>query len=255
MVRKYKHLYDATLSDKMARNLRRDIANMVQAQMNIILEKFPDELKTLEQAGDHVISPHRVQVHQIPERGAFGQVVQCRIKDTLQDVAVKLPLFQQDTKDEISILTRLMEEGCDQRNIVTFLEAFDTRLGKVMIFEALDMSLYDYHRTNAPLRLSDVRTITKQVATALDALKEMSIIHADIKQGNVMVVDHRQRPPQVKLIDFGLARPAKEAKLGRRIHHVCHSRPPEIILGLPWNEAVDVWSLGTMFADLWLGIK
>ncbi|KAJ0050137.1 hypothetical protein NL108_012228, partial [Boleophthalmus pectinirostris] len=31
--------------------------------------------------------------------------------------------------------------------------------------------------------------------------------------------------------------------------------PPEIILGLPWNEAVDVWSLGTMFADLWLGIK
>ncbi|KAJ0050159.1 hypothetical protein NL108_013188, partial [Boleophthalmus pectinirostris] len=31
--------------------------------------------------------------------------------------------------------------------------------------------------------------------------------------------------------------------------------PAEIILGLPWNEAVDVWSLGTMFAKLWLGIK
>ncbi|XP_055008869.1 homeodomain-interacting protein kinase 2-like [Boleophthalmus pectinirostris] len=188
------------------------------------------------------------------DEGGFGQVVQCQSKYTFQKVAVKLPLFQQDTQDEISILTRLMEEGCDQKNIIKFLEVFDTRLGKAIIFEALDMSLYDYLKTYAPLPLSTVRTIIKQVATALEELKKMSIIHTDVKLDNVMVVNRRKRPLEVKLIDFGLALPAEEAEVCSEFQVECY-RPPEIILGLPWNEAVDVWCLGTLFVELLLKMR
>ncbi len=31
------------------------------------------------------------------------------------------------------------------------------------------------------------------------------------------------------------------------------SRAPEIILGLPFNEAIDMWSLGCVAAELFLG--
>ncbi|KAK7885965.1 hypothetical protein WMY93_025586 [Mugilogobius chulae] len=120
------------------------------------------------------------------------------------------------------------------------LRAFDTPVGKAMIFEMLDMSLVDYFNEFNPLPLSDIHSITQQVATALQVLKDLSIIHCDLKMDNVMVVDHTQKPLRLKLIDFGMAR--------RTLR-----QPPEIILGLPFNEAMDVWCLGTMIFSLMSG--
>ncbi|KAJ0004097.1 hypothetical protein NQD34_010311 [Periophthalmus magnuspinnatus] len=34
-----------------------------------------------------------------------------------------------------------------------------------------------------------------------------------------------------------------------------NDRAPEIILGLPFTEAIDVWSLGTMMASMLLGFN
>lgn len=34
---------------------------------------------------------------------------------------------------------------------------------------------------------------------------------------------------------------------------VCYYRAPEIILGLPFCEAIDMWSLGCVIAELFLG--
>ncbi|XP_072309008.1 homeodomain-interacting protein kinase 2-like [Eucyclogobius newberryi] len=193
--------------------------------------------------------PKNYQFLKLLGSGGFGKVIQCRTKDTRREVAVKMPLFKQDTMNEIGLLRRLMKEGMDQRNIVKFYEAFDTPMGKAIIFEMLDMSLLGYYKLFKPLSLSDTRCIIKQVATALEVLKDWSIIHADIKFDNVMVVDHIQRPVQVKLIDFGLAMHASKARRGMKIQNTCY-RPPEIILGLPFNESVDVWCLGTMVAIL-----
>lgn len=44
-----------------------------------------------------------------------------------------------------------------------------------------------------------------QLTTALAHLESAGIIHADIKPENIMVVDRRQLPLKVKLIDFGMA--------------------------------------------------
>ena len=35
--------------------------------------------------------------------------------------------------------------------------------------------------------------------------------------------------------------------------HVCFVRAPEILLGLPYCEAIDMWSLGCVIAELFLG--
>ena len=43
------------------------------------------------------------------------------------------------------------------------------------------------------------------MATALNALSVIKVIHADIKLNNIMLVN-RLRPFRVKLIDFGLAK-------------------------------------------------
>lgn len=56
-----------------------------------------------------------------------------------------------------------------------------------------------------------------QLANALDHLKTLRMIHADLKLENVMLVNHLQQPFRVKVIDFGLAREESPSWLGSYI--------------------------------------
>ncbi|KAF3849533.1 hypothetical protein F7725_019252, partial [Dissostichus mawsoni] len=69
---------------------------------------------------------------------------------------------------------------------------------------------------------------------------------------NVMLVNHHVKPLRVKLIDFGLAVKISEVWPGV-VMQPLWNRSPEIILGLPFNEAIDIWSLGTILAEMLLG--
>ena len=62
-----------------------------------------------------------------------------------------------------------------------------------------------------------------QLAVALQALKGIGLIHADIKLENIMLVNQREQPLQVKLIDFGLAVPVSESSR-RRIRPILEFR-------------------------------
>lgn len=61
------------------------------------------------------------------------------------------------------------------------------------------------------------------MATALNALKTIGVIHSDIKLDNIMLVDREAQPLRVKLIDFGLAFPICRVKQGVT-HQITHYR-------------------------------
>lgn len=63
---------------------------------------------------------------------------------------------------QIRLLAKLMDHKLDQHNIVKFLGWFDKSMTRVLVFEKLDMSMNKYCHLNAPLPLSDVRTIVQQ---------------------------------------------------------------------------------------------
>ncbi|XP_049598600.1 homeodomain-interacting protein kinase 2-like [Syngnathus scovelli] len=78
------------------------------------------------------------------------------------------------------------------------------------------------------------------------------MIHGDLKLENIMFINHRQQPYRVKVIDFGLTHDIADARPGSYIQ----SRPyrsPEILVGAPYNEAIDVWSMGCVTAFLYTG--
>lgn len=58
-----------------------------------------------------------------------------------------------------------------------------------------------------------------QLATALEVLKLVGIIHTDIHIYNIMLVDHRSEPLTFKLIDYGLAITSSkvQAELGKSL--------------------------------------
>ncbi|XP_041701615.1 homeodomain-interacting protein kinase 1 isoform X4 [Coregonus clupeaformis] len=91
-----------------------------------------------------------------------------------------------------------------------------------------------------------------EVATALLKLKSLGLIHADLKPENIMLVDPLRQPYRVKVIDFGSASHVSKAVCSTYLQSRYY-RAPEIILGLPFCEAIDMWSLGCVIAELFLG--
>lgn len=53
-----------------------------------------------------------------------------------------------------------------------------------------------------------------QLATALDGLKSVGVIHGDLKPDNIMLVMDQELSFTVKLIDFGLAFHTCDAVVG-----------------------------------------
>lgn len=203
-------------------------------------------------------SSHQYEVLEFLGRGTFGQVVKCWKKGTNEIVAIKIlknhPSYARQGQIEVSILHRLSQESSDDYNFVRAHECFTHRNHTCLVFEMLEQNLYDFLKQNKfqPLPLKYIRPILSQVLTALLKLKQLGLIHADLKPENIMLVDPARQPFRVKVIDFGSASHVSKAVCSTYLQSRYY-RAPEIILGLPFCEAIDMWSLGCVIAELFLG--
>ncbi|XP_054394889.1 homeodomain-interacting protein kinase 4 isoform X1 [Pongo abelii] len=193
-------------------------------------------------------------------KGTFGEVAKGWRRSTGEMVAIKI--LKNDAyrnriiKNELKLLHCMRGLDPEEAHVIRFLEFFHDALKFYLVFELLEQNLFEFQKENnfAPLPARHIRTVTLQVLRALARLKELAIIHADLKPENIMLVDQTRCPFRVKVIDFGSAsifsevRYVKEPYIQSRFY-----RAPEILLGLPFCEKVDVWSLGCVMAELHLG--
>lgn len=187
--------------------------------------------------------------------GCFGKVAKCINLKTCETTAVKIQkISENDTiQKEVEMLTKIRALDPEKKNLVRFIDNFMFQDTSCLAFEMLDRSLWDLlNQSQTPLSLHEIRPITQQLLVAFEALKSIGIIHTDLKPDNVMLVNHREEPYRVKLIDFGLALPASQVKVGMTVQP-CAYRAPEVTLGLPISEAIDMWGLGCVMAFLYFG--
>ncbi|XP_074038821.1 homeodomain-interacting protein kinase 2-like [Leptinotarsa decemlineata] len=189
-------------------------------------------------------------------KGSFGQVVKCWKKETNEFYAVKILKDKfaesKEARNEFNMLSRVNVDS--KLYFVEVFECFQYNQHTCIVTELLEQSLFDFvkHQNFNPLPLSVVKIILRQLLLGLNVLKHLHIIHTDMKPENIMLVNHAKEPYKVKIIDFGMAINVKDA--------VCNTylqtrpfRAPEVILGAPFSEAVDMWSLGCIAAELYLG--
>ncbi|XP_059959922.1 homeodomain-interacting protein kinase 1-like [Mesoplodon densirostris] len=216
--------------------------------------------------GDYQLVQHEIlcsmtnsyEVLEFLGRGTFGQVAKCWKRSTKEIVAIKIlknhPSYARQGQIEVSILSRLSSENADEYHFVRSYECFQHKNHTCLVFEMLEQNLYDFLKQNkfSPLPLKYIRPILQQVATALMKLKSLGLIHTDLKPENIMLVDPVRQPYRVKVIDFGSASHVSKAVCSAYLQSRYY-RAPEIILGLPFCEAIDMWSLGCVIAELFLG--
>ncbi|CAB1444722.1 unnamed protein product [Pleuronectes platessa] len=208
--------------------------------------------------GDLIPSPTTLyQVEKYLGSGAYGVVIQCKNVTTNETVALKIIKGRGNfecAKVELGIHQTMQELQSDRFNIVRLNESFTYKAHCCLVFEHLDMDLNKFMQINPgqQLQLMQIRPILQQLAASLVFLKSAGIIHTDLKPENIMIVDHVRQPLKVKVIDFGLAFDYPEQRRGLTLQTLWY-RSPEILAGYPFSGAIDIWSLGCIAAQLFMG--
>ncbi|SCU87616.1 LADA_0E05116g1_1 [Lachancea dasiensis] len=191
-------------------------------------------------------------------QGTFGQVVKCQNLLTKDIVAVKVVKSKSEYLNQSITEAKILEllnSKIDPRGEHHFLRMHETFVHKnhlCLVFELLSSNLYELLKQNQfhGLSISLIRTFTRQLLASLHVLKDNKLIHCDLKPENILLVSLDR--PELKVIDFGSA-----CEESRTLYTYIQSRfyrAPEIILGIPYSTGIDMWSLGCIVAELFLGI-
>jgi len=115
-----------------------------------------------------------------------------------------------------------------------------------MVFEYMDHDLKKVLHHSTP---SQVKVYMDQLLKGLHYCHVNNVLHRDIKGANLLISGGKL----LKLADFGLARPfTREGTLTNHVITLWY-RPPELLLGATnYAEAVDIWSVGCIFAEFFL---
>ncbi|VEN44408.1 unnamed protein product [Callosobruchus maculatus] len=178
--------------------------------------------------------------------------------------------YREAAKLEINVLEKLADKDPDCIHLcVKMLDWFDYHGHMCIAFEMLGLSVFDFLKDNSyqPYPLDQVRHIGYQLCYSVKFLHENKLTHTDLKPENILFVDSdydlvynskkrrevkRVKSTDVRLIDFGSA--TFDHEHHSTIVSTRHYRAPEVILELGWSQPCDVWSIGCILFELYLGI-
>lgn len=105
------------------------------------------------------------------------------------------------------------------------------------------------HKYNHGIDLDQIKIIMRESLEALSYIHSLQLIHCDLKPENI--VCQNINPLSIKIIDFGSSCFITDY-LSSYIQSRSY-RAPEVILGLPYDCKIDLWSLGCIAYELFTG--
>uniref|UniRef100_A0A8C4RJM0 Cyclin-dependent kinase 1 n=1 Tax=Erpetoichthys calabaricus TaxID=27687 RepID=A0A8C4RJM0_ERPCA len=183
----------------------------------------------------------------------YGVVYKGRHKTTGQVVAMKKIRLESEEEGvpstairEISLLKELQHP-----NIVCLQDVLMQESRLYLVFEFLSMDLKKYLDSIPSGQYMDptlVKSYLYQICQGIVFCHSRRVLHRDLKPQNLLI----DNKGVIKLADFGLAR-----AFGIPVRVYTHEvvtlwyRAPEVLLGSArYSTPVDVWSIGTIFAEL-----
>ncbi|KAG0133483.1 kinase-like domain-containing protein [Tuber indicum] len=190
-------------------------------------------------------------------RGMFSGVVRALDLTTQKLVAIKIIRNNETMKKaglkEIDILKKLIEaDPDDKKHLVRLERCFEHKGHLCIVFENLSINLREvlkrYGRSEG-ISLMAVRSYAQQLFLGLSLLRKCNILHADLKPDNVLANENCN---MLKICDLGSASDASENEITPYLVSRFY-RAPEIILGIPYDFAIDMWSIGCTLYELYTG--
>ncbi|HZI79534.1 MAG TPA: protein kinase [Vicinamibacterales bacterium] len=196
--------------------------------------------------------------------GGMGEVYRAHDSRLQRDVAIKiLPVAVAGDRERLMAFEREARvlASLNHPHIAQVFGLDESAGAPALIMELVEgPTLADVigRQPEAPVPLSRVLTIARQIADGLDAAHEKGIVHRDLKPANIALTAEGE----VKILDFGIAkrfdgvdslatgRSATEA--GAAIGTPAYMSP-EQARGLPTDKRTDIWAFGCVLYELLTG--
>lgn len=181
-------------------------------------------------------------------KGKFSTVYAATNRVTSEEVAVKVLTSDSDSlvdpEDHEFMRTELaIVKLVNHQNIVRTIDVFESIDKIFIVMERVHGGdlLQKIQRIGHMTEFDSQRTVLALV-NAIQYLHEKGIIHRDIKPENILISDDGT----LKLTDFGLSALVPHSKTLEAPLGTVSYAAPEVLLSMPYEKAVDMWSLGAV---------
>ncbi|EKE37169.1 hypothetical protein ENUP19_0040G0021 [Entamoeba nuttalli] len=177
-------------------------------------------------------------------KGGFGDVYKVQRIDEQGYVALKVLKHSVEERSEKMGIEVARMKLWDHPNLIKMIGCW---LFGNQVFISMEYCSLGTLKTiikNQPMPLQDIAYVIQCTLKGLEYIHKQGFIHRDIKTTNIMLDGNYN----VKIIDFGLvvrinSNPSNRA--GSKSYMA-----PEVIKQIPYNEKVDVWSIGCVAQEL-----
>ncbi|KAF1322401.1 Cmgc/dyrk protein kinase, partial [Globisporangium splendens] len=190
----------------------------------------------------------------------FSRTYKC--VDTTSNQVVCLKIIKNNKEyfdqgvDEIRLLEYIARNcNVDDKHLVRLLDYFYFREHLIIVTELLRDNLYEFSKLLLErgvinyFNMARLKKISIEVLEALQSLHSLGIVHCDLKPENILISSFNEC--RIKVIDFGSACFVTD-ELTSYVQSRSY-RAPEVILGLSYDQKIDVWSFGCVLAELFTG--
>ncbi|KDQ61759.1 hypothetical protein JAAARDRAFT_521210 [Jaapia argillacea MUCL 33604] len=193
--------------------------------------------------------------------GAYGVVISAADEVSGEPVAIKQI---NRVLDKVQLAKRALREitllrhFSNHENITGLIDvdAISHDFNDIYIFmEPMEADLHQIIKSGQSLTNEHVQYFLYQILRGMKYVHSASVVHRDLKPGNLLV----NADCELKICDFGLARgfdQSPDENSTQMTEYVATRwyRAPELMLAFRrYDTAIDVWSIGCIFAELMLG--
>lgn len=257
LIKTYKHINEVYYAKKKRRAQQAPQDSSTKKEKKVLNHGYDDDNHDyIVRSGERWLE--RYEIDSLIGKGSFGQVVKAYDHQTQELVAIKIiknkKAFLNQAQIELRLLELMNQHDTEMKYYIVHLKRhFMFRNHLCLVFELLSYNLYDLLRNThfRGVSLNLTRKLAQQLCTALLflATPELSIIHCDLKPENILLCNPKRSA--IKIVDFG-----SSCQLGQRIYQYIQSRfyrSPEVLLGTPYDLAIDMWSLGCILVEMHTG--
>ncbi|XP_059475472.1 inhibitor of nuclear factor kappa-B kinase subunit alpha isoform X2 [Neocloeon triangulifer] len=207
---------------------------------------------------------------QVLGSGAFGVVTLWKNRETGEQIAVKkcrwvddpalTPKHKERWTKEVEIMQRLRHPGVVKALTVPPELERELRVelpllcmeycSKGDLRQVLNMS-----ENCCGLSEVEVRSIVKDIASAVGYLHSNKITHRDLKPDNIVLQEGENNQISYKLIDLGYAKELDQSSMAASFVGTLQYLAPELFLNTKYSCTVDYWSLGLLTHEIITGVR
>tara|TARA_E500000178_G_scaffold268232_1_gene265835 strand:- start:1350 stop:2261 length:912 start_codon:yes stop_codon:yes gene_type:complete len=180
--------------------------------------------------------------------GTYGEVLHVSTSKKHQNYALKMSRKKEIYKSK-NIKESLILKRLKHNNIIKIIDTINDNDNYGIILPLYKMNLYQYIKKQIYINHHDTCIILLKISSGLDYLKRNSVIHRDLKPENILLNSLND----IVISDFGISIEKRYLECDDIPYKVqtVYYRSPEIFLRSPYNESIDIWSLGCIAYEIY----